>query len=1326
MISTLHIQGLKTIDVLRDGNCLFSAVALHSLKYSNNNNLRHDTCQFILHHPDLFQNLFDNSNNFLSEIHKLQKPGHFNSGIGDLVVTAISKLLGRRVIVLTPHIPLQHTIFYPSNNHLTGPDITILLHNEHYSAIFPTSRQTDIVAAPDLYNNTISTVHFIHFKSTPSNQNAHTAPTSNSISTSDLALPATPTMETSSQTHAVESDPKSPPKFKISCQAVSDPAKPTTCTHFDSSVTCTRPEQDQAYESSSSHPIDGSPIYNSQDVSSFPSSFTWISPTSSFLLDTSTSDPEILASQFPQFISQSTPPNKDTSTAHIIAPDDINYAQTHTYDPSLDDSSILFHFNDKVSNDDFLDYLPRNFHIPLDKKCSKLFNQFRKLQDKFILSVLHLSTLLIYHQYNFVPRGLILNCNPQALISENFDKTLLLFWKSTLHDSSILLLGHLINHYQTHLLRITPILNNIFKQLLSNLDPLSLRSVLARLKRYALRSWRSTMREKNRKLYLDLNIYNNLKFSDTLLSVLYQNPNHNARQFSKTLPFRTCINHRCLSSNSQIKKKILKRTPRNRRFIKNSIYRESQANQNREILNRTDIVNLSDYQLNEDETTVLSKNLQFCPTPNNFNPVALSCDLFKFARQLRLKEYHFDNEKENDYDEDDIANHPKLKKPNHSTPTAGRDKHLDTFIEGVTTEIMQTTRKPFYSNLNDSHQVALNSLKNNKDITIKPADKGGAIVIQNTKDYINECNRQLEDKKFYKQIDHDPTNKYNNTIKNTLRKAVKNNDINEEFSQQLIEKNPKAARFYTVPKIHKPNNPGRPIISGNGCPTEKISVFVDSFLQPLAMKLDSYVQDDIDFLRQIDDINNNNLITEDTLLCTMDVSALYTNIPHSDGTDACRQFLDTRQDKTTSTTFLCTLITLILTMNNFVFDGINFLQTQGTAMGTCMAPNYANLFMGSLESNFLNSCKIKPTKWLRYIDDIFILWNEGREKLTEFISAANNFHPSIKFTYEISDKIINFLDLTIHKTDKNRLETDLYSKPTNAHLYLHYSSCHPRHTKNSLPFSLAYRLLRICSTDSFLTKRLNELRQFLINRQYKPKTIDTAFNKIRTLTRSDSLKRKDKKKHNKRVPFVTTFHPGLPNIPHILRKYMPILHTSKRCLAAIPECPIVSYRRPKNLRDILVHAKLSSLKRNGFHTCSDKRCLTCPSALTGDTVPITSTSGIFKITKHLTCKSYNVIYVITCKRCKKQYVGKTETTLNLRVNNHRSFINTKKPDPLAKHFYTNNHTFADFQITAIDFVPHADTHTLCNKETFYIKLFKTVQPSGINSHGQEIYPIAHY
>ena len=95
-------------------------------------------------------------------------------------------------------------------------------------------------------------------------------------------------------------------------------------------------------------------------------------------------------------------------------------------------------------------------------------------------------------------------------------------------------------------------------------------------------------------------------------------------------------------------------------------------------------------------------------------------------------------------------------------------------------------------------------------------------------------------------------------------------------------------------------------------------------------------------------------------------------------------------------------------------------------MGTCMAPNYANLFMGFFETNLLNSFNLKPTIWIRYIDDIFIIWNHGKSKLLEFISFANSLHQSIKFTHCISNISIDFLDITVHKTNENRLETDLF------------------------------------------------------------------------------------------------------------------------------------------------------------------------------------------------------------------------------------------------------------------------------------------------------------
>ena len=482
----------------------------------------------------------------------------------------------------------------------------------------------------------------------------------------------------------------------------------------------------------------------------------------------------------------------------------------------------------------------------------------------------------------------------------------------------------------------------------------------------------------------------------------------------------------------------------------------------------------------------------------------------------------------------------------------------------------------------------------------------------------------------------------------------------------------------------------------------------------------------MDFLNKIDIINQKNIIGPDTLLCTMDVSALYTNIPHSDGTEACRHYLNTRRDQTTPTSFLCTLIQLILTLNNFVFQDQHFLQTQGTAMGTSMAPSYACLFMGMFETNFLNSCKNKPIIWLRYIDDIFILWNKGREKLKEFITAANIFHPTIKFTHEVSDTMINFLDITVHKTKDNRLETDLYCKPTDAHLYLHHSSCHPGHTKRSLPYSLAYRLLRICSTPEFLTKRLSELKEFLIKRQYRPKSIDAAFDRLRNINRKDTFKRKNRTETADRVPFVTTFNPGLPNIAQILRKYFHILHSTERCKKAIPNLPIISYRRAKNLKDILVHARVRTQKILGFKSCKDKRCKTCKSALFTQSLTVNSTGKVFNIVHDLNCKSHNVIYIISCRKCNKQYVGKTETSLNIRVNNYRCFINKRRRESVAEHFFTDGHTFSDFQITAIDIIPNADHHTLCNKETFYIKLFKTLQPDGLNTKDQHTYPIANY
>ena len=261
---------------------------------------------------------------------------------------------------------------------------------------------------------------------------------------------------------------------------------------------------------------------------------------------------------------------------------------------------------------------------------------------------------------------------------------------------------------------------------------------------------------------------------------------------------------------------------------------------------------------------------------------------------------------------------------------------------------------------------------------------------------------------------------------------------------------------------------------------------------------------------------------------------------------------------------------MILTNNTFTFNGQHYRQINGTAMGTKMASSYAKLFMGNFEQKALAAATHSLLIWWRYIDDIFLLWRHGEGKLNDFITYLNNLHPTMKFTSSFSYNEIPFLDVKVMLLN-GRLETDLYVKPTDKHQYLLKSSCHPSHTKQSIPFSMALRLRRICSTDEFFNTRSDALASHLIKRGYKYRFIKDEIDKVRQIPRSRALKTSTKKESN-RIPFVVTFNPALPNIPQVISSNLNILRSSQCCQAAFPFPPLISYRRCNNLRDILVRA----------------------------------------------------------------------------------------------------------------------------------------------------------
>jgi hypothetical protein len=144
--------------------------------------------------------------------------------------------------------------------------------------------------------------------------------------------------------------------------------------------------------------------------------------------------------------------------------------------------------------------------------------------------------------------------------------------------------------------------------------------------------------------------------------------------------------------------------------------------------------------------------------------------------------------------------------------------------------------------------------------------------------------------------------------------------------------------------------------------------------------------------------------------------------------------------------------------------------------------------------------------------------------------------------------------------------------------------------------------------------------------------------------------------------------------------------------------PLAAFRRPRNLKDMVVRAKLDNpLPNGGFKTCSDARC-----KHSTDTDKFTSpvTGRTYKILGNMSCHTDNCVYLISCKACSKQYVGEPGDLLR-RINNHRSTIKTKKTkEPVGVHFNLNGHKWENMTVVVIDHNLHWTDAERKNKEKF--------------------------
>jgi hypothetical protein len=171
--------------------------------------------------------------------------------------------------------------------------------------------------------------------------------------------------------------------------------------------------------------------------------------------------------------------------------------------------------------------------------------------------------------------------------------------------------------------------------------------------------------------------------------------------------------------------------------------------------------------------------------------------------------------------------------------------------------------------------------------------------------------------------------------------------------------------------------------------------------------------------------------------------------------------------------------------------------------------------------------------------------------------ALNSQHNTIKLTSDISDKEIHFLGVTVRKDTYGNLSTTLYTKPTDAHMYLHYTSFHPKHQKKSILYSQALRIRRICSTEESFLECSKLLTDNLHAHGYPKALIREAIKKAKINHLNDT-------KHNSSheiIPLIVTNNPRLPNINKIINKYEHLLKTDSNLADLTKHKILTVYRR---------------------------------------------------------------------------------------------------------------------------------------------------------------------
>ena len=478
------------------------------------------------------------------------------------------------------------------------------------------------------------------------------------------------------------------------------------------------------------------------------------------------------------------------------------------------------------------------------------------------------------------------------------------------------------------------------------------------------------------------------------------------------------------------------------------------------------VVNLSDYTLNENERFVLEHGLHFAIPPQKINKEEIFAEFESLHAQLL-----------------------------HHTPTStDAFDSLKSKLTSTAYEFSEIDPRSLRCVFDKDHFQALAGLRRNKDLVITKPDKGSGVVILSKSDYVSKMADVLKDESKFIEIGPADTNDRTHIIEDKfisfLKELHDSKKIDEELYSCLYPVGSRRPRLYGLPKIHKDGNPLRPVLSTIGSPQSPIARYLKIILQPVLDKYFKYcLKDSFKFADYIKAQSFNN---KSVFMCSYDVKSLFTCIPVEEVIDICAEDLyndpsitPPPYDKSIFIEFMRFATCCI----EFSFNDTMYRQINGLGMGSILSSILANIFVGYHEKKlFSSNCEYIPEIYFRYVDDSFAVFFDINH-CSSFLDVLNSLHPDLEFTIEMEENNrLPFLDVLVEKKD-DYFTTSIFRKKTFTGLYQRWDAFSPEQVKINLIHMLVHRAVSIC-TKSMLEEELGKIREILLNNGYPSDIVD--------------------------------------------------------------------------------------------------------------------------------------------------------------------------------------------------------------------------------------------